>query len=179
MSELHHDQDTVRERLAAEWSRAQPKLAAYFAMMLPNQNDVDDLVQRVAVAVVRKSAEYDPARPFIKWAMGIARLELAGHWRRRSRETVTFDSDVLDMVTDAFMNIVDDLDPTREALRHCLQELPARSFAALEMRYDRSMPVNHIAREMNITAEAARALMLRARRALRECIARRLEGSVP
>ncbi len=51
---------------------------------------VDDLVQEVLMAVHRKRASYDPARPFMPWLAAIARYRwidyLRSHYRNQTEE---------------------------------------------------------------------------------------------
>lgn len=41
-------------------------------VMVPNINDARDVLQETAVALWQSIAHYDPARPFVAWARGIA-----------------------------------------------------------------------------------------------------------
>ena len=62
-----------QDRFTRCWTQAQPAIAGYIAALVPDPHAADDVVQEVAVILLRKFAEYDPARPFIAWAMGVAK----------------------------------------------------------------------------------------------------------
>ena len=66
--------EPTNERAVIEelWKRARPSVASFIASVVPNLDDADDLQQRVAVAVVRKFADFDRSRSFAAWAIGIA-----------------------------------------------------------------------------------------------------------
>ena len=61
-----------RAAYGALLTAAQARLRRYFARrIMPHQ--LDDLVQETLLAVHRKLASYDPARPFMPWLGAIAR----------------------------------------------------------------------------------------------------------
>jgi RNA polymerase sigma-70 factor (ECF subfamily) len=70
--------------------------------------------------------------------------------------------------------LADDVDPIREALAQCLEQLKGRSKRVIDLRYRRGMRSNVIAHEMLLSSGAVRMLLCRARQSLRRCIERRV-----
>lgn len=74
-----------------------PMLRAFFTRRLRGaEDDVEDLVQDVLIAIHTRRATYDPARPFTAWAYAIARYKMIDHLRRRKQDIPLIDlEDVL------------------------------------------------------------------------------------
>lgn len=61
-----------RDLLARSWVRAQPSVLAFLVASTPQLSDAEDLLQEVAAQAARQFDKYDPDRPFLPWALGIA-----------------------------------------------------------------------------------------------------------
>ena len=59
--------------LTLHWTRAQPVVAGFISSMVPDFNDAEDILQRVALVIVKKFNQYDKNKLFLVWAMGIAK----------------------------------------------------------------------------------------------------------
>jgi RNA polymerase sigma factor (sigma-70 family) len=60
-----------------------PVLRGYFMRRIGALGDVEDLVQETLIAVHRKRASYDPARPFGPWLFAVARYKMIDSIRRQ------------------------------------------------------------------------------------------------
>ncbi|MFM7799197.1 MAG: sigma factor [Planctomycetota bacterium] len=69
----------------AQWTLAQPAVSAFVHAVVIDRAERDDVLQDVAIAVLESFPSYDPARPFVPWAIGIARHAVADSLRRRLR----------------------------------------------------------------------------------------------
>lgn len=74
-----------------------PLLRGYFMRRLRGaEDDIEDLVQDVLIAIHSRRATYDPARPFTAWAYAVARYKMIDHFRRRKLDVPLADlADVL------------------------------------------------------------------------------------
>lgn len=162
------------EQIAAEWTRAQRTVAAYLATSLNDFHQADEVLARVAMAVVRKIDDYDPARPFGAWVIGIARRELLNYRRQLSTDKLVFDDALIERITESYQRQEEQLTGEREALAQCLQHIDERARQALELRYVEGLKPAVIAERMKVNGGATRMLLTRTRQALRECIGRRL-----
>lgn len=165
------------ETLAALWTRAQPLVGGYIASLIPDFGQVDDVLQQTAVAAVRKFNEYDPNRPFIAWAIGIARLEVRKHRHTRFVDRHVFDDQLIDMVTEQYQQMTPELEELRPVLNDCVSKVQGRARRVLEMRYDLGLQPTQIAQQIGMAATAVRVLLHRTRAAIRECILRRLNAA--
>lgn len=162
------------ERIAQLWTKAYPTVAGYVSSVVTDFHEAEDLLQSVAVAVVRKFDTYDTTRPFTAWAVGIARTEVLRHRRQRATDKHVFADDLVECVAAAYEQMADELDDRRWALAECLQRVAGRSRRALRLRYVENLKPSAMAPRMDMTVGAVRVLLHRIREALRQCIEHRL-----
>lgn len=169
-----HPNLTGAERLASLWTQAQPVVSAYLASMLPDYHARQEVLQNTAVVLVRKFADYDEARPFAAWAIGVARLELLKHRAKASEKRVLFSEPVLAAAAERFAETADRQGPTEEALELCLGQLTERSRKLLKLRYTADLATEQIAERVGAKHSAVRVALHRVRKTLRDCIDQRL-----
>ena len=120
------------EQLARLWTEAQPIVAAFILSAIPDFHQAEDVLQQVAVILVREFEEFDTSRPFLPWALGIARnlaLKSRRDVARRSKYVIS--EAVLDQIETAFHEGEDSLIAVRKWLRHCLEKQPQKILEAV------------------------------------------------
>lgn len=162
------------EQLAMHWTRAQPTVAAFITALVGDFNDAEDILQQTAVALVRKFDDYDPDRPFIAWAIGIARLQVLKYRRDQAVERRRFSDAMIDQIAATYDEMSDELDRMRRVLGRCVDAVEDEPRQLLELRYGEDLKPAAIAERMGLAAGAVRVMLHRLRAALRECIERRL-----
>jgi RNA polymerase sigma-70 factor (ECF subfamily) len=167
------DQKAVTE-LAVYWTKAQPQVANFISLMVPDFHDAEDVLQRVAVALVKKFREFDPQRSFPDWAVGIARYEILAYRRRKARDRHVFDEQIIAQITQMYREVEPAFDEVREALAECVKKVTGRNRRLLEMWYLHGVNQVQIARELNTTPSTIYVSLHRIRLALRDCVHRRL-----
>src|SRR6478752_4145777 len=91
------------EQLARLWTEAQPIVAAFILSAIPDFHQAEDVLQQVAVVLVREFEQFDTSRPFLPWALGIARNLVAKSRRDVARHSAhVLNDDVLDQIQAAF-----------------------------------------------------------------------------
>jgi RNA polymerase sigma-70 factor (ECF subfamily) len=165
------------EDFAARWTAAQPAIAAFVRSLIPDLTSAEEVLQRVAVAMVRKYDRYDRSRPFVAWAIGMAKFEVLYYRRQQATDKHIFDDELVEKIADSFQVLIEKFNPMRDALAKCLGELDGRTRTIVHLRYADSLSTTSIAKEMRITAGAVRMLLWRARSALRKCMEQRVTES--
>lgn len=160
--------------LAVLWTKVQPTVAAFIRSMVPHHHDAQDLLQRTAAKTFRSIGSYDPTRPFTAWVIAIARNEVRNHWRTRARDRHVFGDEHLELVATAFEEIEAEATPMREALLICLEGLGERSRRLLALKYEEQLDAAAIGERLSMKANAVLVAIHRVRRALRDCVERRL-----
>ncbi len=118
------------------WRELLPVLRGFFRRRLTgHDDDVEDLVQEVLIAVHTRRVTYDVGRPFGGWLFGIARNRLIDHFRRRGR-TVPIEGleDIL------IAESVEDAAIARADIGDLLALLPAKQAAASATQGWRACP---------------------------------------
>lgn len=167
------------EQLARLWTESQPIVAAFVLSAIPDFHQAEDVLQQVAVVLVREFDRFDTSRPFLPWALGIARnVALKSRRDVARRSKYVLNEAVLDQLQIAFHEGEDSLIAIRKSLRHCLDKQPEKILELLKWRYAHDMKPSEAAVRMGITSNTVRAMLHRAREALRKCIRRNSQGAV-
>ena len=164
-------------QVARLWTQAQPVVSALISSTVFDFHDAEDVLGQVAETVITKAGEYDAQRPFLPWAMGIARYRILQYFeRRRAERHVDFDDETLELLAQAHMEVADEAPVRLAALRQCLNQLQGKSQRVLELRYLHDHRADWIAQKMGMTPSAVWTMLHRIRKALSDCIDRRLAG---
>jgi RNA polymerase sigma-70 factor (ECF subfamily) len=165
------------QELAAYWTAAQRTVGAFIGTLVPDFHQAEEVLQRVAMVLVQKFADYDRRQPFAAWAIGIAKYEVLYYRRQHSADRQLFNDQMLDKIAASYQRLSSELSPVNEALHECLKQITGRARQALELRYAKDLKPAQVAQEMGLTGGAVRMLLLRVRTALRDCIQRRLKAA--
>src|SRR5262245_22470731 len=97
-----NDQDA--EKLARLWTESQPIVAAYIFSLMPDSHRADDVMQTVAVALLKRFEAYDQARPFLPWVLGIAKKEVLKSRRAIMSDRHLFCDSLADQLKAAYLD---------------------------------------------------------------------------
>jgi RNA polymerase sigma-70 factor (ECF subfamily) len=149
--------------------------------MEPGCSDVTDIVQETFLAAARSARGFDPSRGSLwAWLSGIARRQVALHYRRRQRQTDRAKLSAIDASPAAVRGASAPSNPAhadpaatalRDELAHCirdvLSQLPADYETLLVAKYIEGATIEEIAFGEEASQEAVRSKLARARRAFR------------
>jgi RNA polymerase sigma-70 factor (ECF subfamily) len=164
----------IRERLTRYWLSAEPAVRAYVAAAVRSVADRDDVLQQVALTVARRFEEFDEGRPFVAWALWLAKSRIVDFYRAQDRQRLVLADGLLDRIAETLVQRHADSSPRREALEHCLEGLPVRSKSLVRLRYDDGLKIEQIAAAVRMTPGSVRVALFRIRESLAACIERRL-----
>ena len=169
----------ARERLTRLWLAAEPTVNAYVFATVRGFQDAEDVAQQVALTAARRFDEYDASRPFVAWALWLAKSRIADHYRKQGRERLVFSDALLDQLADALSHRQPERSARQEALERCIEKLPEKSRQLLAMRYEEDASMEGVAAAVNSTAAAVRVMLFRIRNLLAECIQTELAKETP
>jgi RNA polymerase sigma-70 factor (ECF subfamily) len=143
----------------------------------PNAADVADVVQETMLAAARSARSFDPSKGDLwNWVWGIARLQVALHFRKRQRH------DRLKEASGRLVRWLDGTDPPptdllesaelAASVRFALTELPGEYETLLTAKYLDGDSVGTIAGRERSTETAVRSKLARARDAFRKVFLR-------
>ena len=136
----------------------------------------EEVHQEVWAAAMAGIDGYDPTRgPLRAWLFGIARNQVAGHFRRRRESAAASESVAEDAPPEAALAAAE----RGAVVQAALAELPPADREALLAKYVDAQPVAAIAARLGRTAKATESLLSRARSRLRERLRRDLAAELP
>jgi RNA polymerase sigma-70 factor (ECF subfamily) len=169
----------ARELLARNWVKAQPALSAFLIASTPQFSDAEDLLQEVAAEVALRFHDYDPSRPFLPWALWVAKIKIADFYRVRERRQAVFVGESIDALAEACLRVQETLAEERGALERCLGELTDRSRTLLHLRYHEDLRPQEIGERLGMEAASVRVSLSRIRSALSNCVQATLGKALP
>lgn len=160
---------------ATLWAESFDHLRTYVRIFVPDHHDADDVIQETAAAIAKDFSRYDSSRPFLEWAVGIARNRVLQHFRRRGRDRrMIFDVETVKVIEASLLSIEPDLGIRQEALEQCLERLPDRSRNLIHLKYVGELKAEDIASQLNLTVNSVYTRLSQLRAALRDCVRRQL-----
>jgi len=159
-----------------EWLRAQPAVAGYVMVQVRDPSTCDDIVQEVAMAAFRSFDRYDGSRPFVAWALGIARHKTIDHMRGARVAWTLLDDEARAEIERAAGHHAETLSDQALAMHACMEELRGRSRELIRRYYADGQAVRAIAQAMQLGRSNVKVLLHRIRASLRRCVERRLAG---
>ena len=159
-----------QERFLRLWADAQPAVAAFVHAVVRDSAAAKDVLQETALVLFRRFADYDSERPFLAWALGVAKLKVLGLQRDEARSFVTFDTELFEQFTDVWADLAPKASERSAALEVCLERLPARPRQMVRLRYFDEMNSEEIAQRLGAKSAAVRVALQRIREQLRVCI---------
>jgi RNA polymerase sigma-70 factor, ECF subfamily len=158
--------------------RHQGDLRAFLGSVVRDRAAAEDLFQEISLVLWQSFASYDSARPFGAWARGVAVKKVLQGREKSKRLPLAFSPQALEAVLGAY-DRTEKLAPDPIDLRDCISKLPPRSQDLLSLRYERSLKLSEIAKEVGSTLDAVHKLLSRIRENLQECLQRRLQSNQP
>ncbi|MCR9197753.1 MAG: sigma-70 family RNA polymerase sigma factor [Planctomycetaceae bacterium] len=163
-----------REQFARCWLEVEPAVSAYVFASVSGFHDAEDVIQKIATELARRFDEYDSARPFVGWAMWIAKSRVIDFYRTQGRSRLVFSEGLLSRLAETMAEQANERSERREALQTCLEQLPDKSRHLLDLRYVEERSAAETAQQVNSTDGSVRVALTRIRSQLAECIRRRL-----
>ena len=158
----------------------QSQLFGYIHSLVRDLHDADDLFQQVTLILWKKFDDFDPARSFLAWSCGIARLEVCNFLRVRGRSKLYFSDQHILLLIAAHNEMSHDESEARgRALEKCIGKLRDADRQLVLDCYADSSDINRVAEQMGRSSQSIHNSLRRIRRALFECVRRTLNQQPP
>ncbi len=190
MAEFEASDEVVLLRQAASGSREafaglvrmhQAAVRWFLLRGLRDPAAADDLAQEVFLAAFQNLAKCRNEDGLRAWLLGIARnmavQHVRGEARRRARERGPLATQLAQWRIEQLEQDPEaglDYERKLAALRGCVGQLPPESRRVVEEHYFQRQSAEAIARQQGRTAGSVRMMLLRVRKALAECIRKKL-----
>ncbi len=166
------------ESVARRWAGIHPTVLSYVRSMVNRPEDVEDIVQQVAVAILSDNTPRPDERHFNGWVLGIARNRVLKYWRDEKRHRVVmFNTDTIDRVAAYYLDNLPRNSLVIEALEQCMTRLTQRARHLLELRYVRDMKPRDISERLGLSSRGISVTLCRIRESLRACMNERMQNA--
>jgi len=156
-------------------TRAQPAIYACVFSLHPDPVVASDLLQETNLTLCRKAQDFESGTNFTAWATRIARYHVLNYRRKLKREQSIFELDLFEEMCVVQEQRSDELEQYVDALRDCLQHLPAAHRQLLQERYTSNGSVSDIASQQGKSVSAISQLLYRIRQSLMDCIYKKVQ----
>lgn len=156
------------------WTQAQPAVSAFVYALVGDARTRDEVLQDVAVAILESFERYDSARPFLPWALAIARNEVANMRRARARTPAPLSEAAENSLAAAMAEVGEGERDRLAFLDDCLARVTGRPREVCDMRYRGGASVDAIAAALGMQSNTVAKTLQRVREQLRECIEARM-----
>ena len=156
------------------FSRHQRQVYAYIATVLVNPADVEEVLQETSIVLWSKFDTFDRDRSFVKWACGVAHLQILRFFRQQKRKPLPLEESTLELLLSDRETMEDELADRRNALADCVQQLRASDQKIVANCYAPGTNFKSAAEKMGRPVGALYHALGRIRRALFECVNRRI-----
>jgi len=169
------------QQAAAEFIRDRHRLGAFVNGLLRDGHVAEDVIQEVWVRLAAEVEKGTAIENQPAWCRGVARNLILKHWRGQKSAKVVANSEVMEaflaQVERAFSESDDSADEwerRQQALDECVASLPEKSRRMLSLRYEARASVEEVASEVGQSFNAVTKALYRLRRALSDCVERKL-----
>lgn len=132
----------------------------------------EDLVQETCITIWEKRDSYESETNFKAWAFQIAFNLVRNHRRKKSKgfEKTLPDDELLEKIKQRYEELEDPWSTESKYLNTCLQELQPEKQKLMIRRYVAKVPVQTLASEWDLSANALSQLLFRLKGILQKCI---------
>lgn len=178
MDSLEDKRDRVM-KLALE---RRAELMAYARSLLGNYAAADDALQEALLVVFKKYDQFEEGTSILAWCRTIVRIEVLRARQRQQRDRTLAQRLLDDAVDAAFEEFQEkrqsDINESRRmALRHCLENVPARGQNVLQARFTDELSYQQIGERLGMKIEAVRKALFRYKKNVRACVENSLRAA--
>ncbi|GAB6165122.1 sigma-70 family RNA polymerase sigma factor [Thermostilla marina] len=123
----------------------QQRILSYIFTLLPNEQDAQDVFQKVSLVLWKKFDAFDQDGDFMAWACGVAYYEVRNFLRVSARNRLQFCDELMERLADERSEREQDADRRLEILRECIKELPESEQRLLMQAYGEGRPIRELA----------------------------------
>ena len=164
------------EFLRAAFEEHAPWLRTVVRHRLGEPQAVDDVMQEVSIAALRKFPTLDDHAAFGPWSCLVARYEILSARRKHARDRLVLSEDILLMLADEGANEMELRKEQLRVLDQCISKLPDDRRELAITAYAQGTTIREMAKRMRKTEGSLYQMLARIRMQLRRCVNRELPG---
>jgi RNA polymerase sigma-70 factor (ECF subfamily) len=152
-------------------------LLRYVMSLVANRHDAEDVMQRASVVMWRRFGTFESGTDFVAWATTVAFYEVRNFQRVTGRSRLEFDDELLQTLAAERAQHVRQWSPRMEALEECVGKLTPAQRTLVETIYSQGTEVAELAQRQARAPQTIYNQLNFIRRALAECVQRRMAGA--
>ena len=153
------------------------RLRAFALSLIPHWADAEEILQQAYLVMWQKFDGFEVGSSFFSWSARIIHLTALDFRKRQRRSAIRFGDEFLENVAQETCAAADELAERERALSECVKKLKPKQRQLLDLRYREDRSGEQMARAMGTTADAVYQALARIRKALLDCVSRRLGQS--
>ena len=153
---------------------AHGRLLGFLRVMLGNNADAEDVLQRASMTIWRKFGEYDAGKDFFAWASSFAFYEAKNFQRVSARSRLHFDEELMERLAEERVTDLDHREARLAAVDRCIGELGETDRELVRDFYLNKTEVAALAERLGRAPQTLYNKLNTLRRLLAECMKRRL-----
>ena len=174
---VHHSETTDgASRFLILFMAHERQLRAYLYQLLPNRDDVDEVMQNVSLVLWKKFSELEDEGRFLKWAFVVMQYEVLMYRRGKARDRLILDEELLMTLSREVIEDAESLSGSCTALRTCLETLVEQDRRLILLAYGHGLKVSRLADQLNRSVQSLYRDLSRLRLRLVRCVQLRLES---
>ena len=157
-------------------TRHQSRLAGFIFALVPSDQSAQDILQETNLVLWRKAKDFTSPGPdeFWAWASQVARYQVLAHKRDVLRDRHVLSEALMERIANVAERVAAPPSERGEAMRACIDKLPAEKKQLVTDRFIAAESVEQIAAKTGKSQSAISKMLFRLRRALAECVLREL-----
>jgi RNA polymerase sigma-70 factor (ECF subfamily) len=156
------------------YSKYEGQIRAYLRSLLPTWDDVDEVIQNVAVVLWKKIEQFDPDTEFMKWACIVAKYEVLSYRRSKARDRLSFSDEVFEIMAEEGREELEQREDELRVLESCVQKLKPAQTKLIQACYTRGLKVKDLASDMRTSPGALYERLNLIRKKLHVCMSLQL-----
>jgi RNA polymerase sigma-70 factor (ECF subfamily) len=146
----------------------EPALHSFVHGLVPDRSCAQDVLQETFLAVTKNAGDFAPGSNFLAWSSTIARYKVLE--ALRGRKFVGLTPEAIEAVCAS--EAAPPADPRVDILSRCVKQLASTAKRIVALRYEEERAPQEIAQIIGWTPKAVNVALTRARRFLRDCVAK-------
>ncbi len=177
MVSSHEQPDPLRmEEFVALLTKSQRRLYAFIFSLVGRAAAAEDVLQETNLILWKKASEFRPGSRFDYWAGRVAYYQVMAYRKRLQRDKLIFSENMIKQLAAESLERDSRFAQRTQALRDCLQKLPADQKAMVSDRYAKEGSVKRLAHKLQKSVGAISQTLFRIRQMLHDCVTRTLDG---
>lgn len=164
------DKTDARRHFDAQFIRSQHHIFRYVAALVPDRDHAEEVFQDTCIKVLEKWEDFDPSRPMVPWACGIAQNMVMKFFERNRRRGFPLSEMMMAAISETQHRLAGEVDRRLEKLSDCMQKLTPEQRTLISQSYAQRGSIRAIAAAHHIDPDTLYKRLERIRRSLFDCI---------